>query len=283
MAFQPGSKHHSFRAALSLTGFGEIELSEVVESLLGLASAELGVSSLLGDALRKGAAVHTSALLAEERRASEIAFIEGQCRVMFATGTLAQGLNLPATAVIVGGTKIGYSPDQSAEEELSQQRSQLLNAIGRAGRARVAMRSIALVVPNELPILDEETVAEVVLPRAEFLKEEDASTAVTSALRPLLGRLEENRVDIDNVYPADHVVLSYLARSADDDLASRIIGRSWGHNSCNSSIRPRHSLVPSRTLAAERLSFREAHRGRRRLRGDRALPFLLRAACAHFS
>jgi hypothetical protein len=228
MAFQPGSKHHSFRAALSLEGFGEIDLSETVESLLGLASAELGVSSLLGEALRKGAGVHTSALLVEERRASELAFADGGCSVLFATGTLAQGLNLPATAVIVGGTKIGYSPDQSADEELSQQRSQLLNAIGRAGRAKVAMRSIALVVPNRLPILDEETVAEVVLPRAEFLKEEDASTAVTSALRPLLSRLDEERVDADSLYPTDHVVVSYLAPNGEEGLASRILGRSWG-------------------------------------------------------
>jgi hypothetical protein len=211
MAFQPGSRHQSFIAALSIVGFGEVDLDETVESLLGLASAELGIPSLLGDALRKGAGVHTSALLVEERRASELAFIEGGARVLFATGTLAQGLNLPATAVIIGGTKIGYSPDQTADEELSQQRSQLLNAIGRAGRAKVAMRSIALVVPNKLPILDEATVADVVLPRAEFLKEEDASTPVTSALRPLLDRLDQNRVDIKNLYGTDHVALSYLA------------------------------------------------------------------------
>jgi len=228
MAFQPSSKHHSFRAALSIDGFGDIELDETVESLLGLASAELGVPSLLGEALRKGAGVHTSALLAEERRASELAFVDGGCVVLFATGTLAQGLNLPATAVIVGGTKIGYSPDQSADEELSQQRSQLLNAIGRAGRAKVAMRSIALVVPNKLPILDEETVAEVVLPRAEFLREEDASTAVTSALRPLLSRLDEERVDTDTLYPTDHVVVSYLAQNGEEDLPSQILSRSWG-------------------------------------------------------
>lgn len=228
MAFQPGSRHYSFRAALSLEGFGQVDLGEPVESLLGLASAELGVPSLLGDALRKGAGVHTSALLVEERRASELAFIEGEATVLFATGTLAQGLNLPATAVIVGGTKIGYSPDQSAEEELSQQRSQLLNAIGRAGRARVAMRSIALVVPNKLPTLDEETVAELVLPRAEFLKEEDASTAVTSALRPLLSRLDEEKVDVESLYPTDHVIVSYLAAGEEESLTPRILRRSWG-------------------------------------------------------
>ncbi len=228
MAFQPGSRHDSFRAALSLDGFGEVELDQTVESLLALASAELGVQSLLGEALRKGAGVHTSALLAEERRASEIAFVGGGCLVLFATGTLAQGLNLPATAVIVGGTKIGYSPDQSADEELSRQRSQLLNAIGRAGRARVAMRSIALVVPNKLPVLDGETAAEVVLPRAEFLREEDASTAVTSALRPLLSRLDEERVDPDTLYPTDHIVVSYLAPNEEEDLAPRILSRSWG-------------------------------------------------------
>jgi hypothetical protein len=228
VAFLPRSRHYSFRAALSLEGFGEIGLGETVDALLSLASAELGVPSQLEDALRKGAGVHTSALLIEERRASEIAFTDGDVSVLFATGTLAQGLNLPATAVIIGGTKIGYSPDQSKEEELSQQRSQLLNAIGRAGRAKVAMRSIALVVPNKLPILDEKTVANVVLPEAEFLKEEDASTAMTSALRPLLSRLEEERVEFDNLYAPDHVVVSYLAPSQEEDMASKILGRSWG-------------------------------------------------------
>lgn len=228
LAFQSRSRHDSFLAALSIEGFGVTELDPTVESLLALASAELGIPTLLAEALHRGAGVHTSALLAEERRASEIAFVDGDVAVLFATGTLAQGLNLPATAVIVGGTKIGYSPDQSAEERLGEERKLLLNAIGRAGRARVAIRSIALVVPNRLPVLDNETVVEGVLPRAEFLAEEDASTAMTSALRPLLSRIDSGAFDRDGPYPGDQVVVSYLGAGTDPDESAGLLRRSWG-------------------------------------------------------
>jgi len=228
MSFLPRSRHDCFVAALSLEGFGEVEISSTVESFLALAEAELGLPSLLEEALRKGAGVHTSALLVEERRASELSFLEGDTRVLFATGTLAQGLNLPATTVIVGGTQIGYAPEQTAEEKLRLQRSQLLNAIGRAGRARVAMRSLALVVPNRPPLLDKETVAEVVLPGAKFLAEEDASTPVISALRPLLSRIEDNTVDRDDLWGDDQIVLSYLAPAEGEAEAPKILRSSLG-------------------------------------------------------
>jgi superfamily II DNA/RNA helicase len=226
MAFLTRSRHDCFVAALSLPGFGAVELGEVVQALLHLAAAELGVESLLAHALAKGAGVHTSALLAEERRASEIAFDEGGVAVLFATGTLAQGLNLPATTVIVGGTEIGYDPDEPVAEKLAQQRSQLLNAIGRAGRARVAARSLALVVPNDLPRLDVDTVVTNVLPRAEFLAEEDASTELTSALRPLLARLQTQTVETDQLSTSDHVAISYLA-TADAAAGAALLRNTW--------------------------------------------------------
>jgi hypothetical protein len=225
MAFLPRSRHDCFVAALSLPGFGDVELGNTVDALLQLASAELGVETMLSQALRKGAGVHTSALLREERRASEISFDEGAVSVLFATGTLAQGLNLPATTVIVGGTEIGYDPDEPQAEKRAKERSQLLNAIGRAGRARVAARSLALVVPNQLPLLEADTLVEGVLTRAEFLAEEDASTAVASALRPLLLRLQAEVVDASELSGSDHVALSYLAAS-DDEPA--VLANSWG-------------------------------------------------------
>lgn len=227
VAFLPRSKHDSFLAALALPGFDGVELGRTVTALLDLAAAELGVDTLLREALRKGVAVHTSALLTEERRASEIAFDEGDSAVLFATGTLAQGLNLPATTVIIGGTDIGYDPNQTIAERRRQQRSQLLNAIGRAGRARVAARSLALVVPNKLPRLDADTVVDLVLPRAEFLAEEDASTLMSSALRPLLGRLRSEVVDADDLWPADHLAIAYLAPGQDDSPTQAILRRTW--------------------------------------------------------
>lgn len=232
MAFLPRSKHDSFLAALALPGFGHVDLSTEVDAFIGLAEAELGVESMLGQVLRKGVGVHTSALLPEERRASEIAFDEGHVAVLFATGTLAQGLNLPATTVIIGGTDIGYDAEQTPAERQRQQRSQLLNAIGRAGRARVAARSLALVVPNTLPWLDSDTLVQTVLPQAAFLAEEDASTQLSSVLRPLLGRLQTQVVDLDELYVADHLALAYLAQDGvdqDEDEASTegILRRTW--------------------------------------------------------
>lgn len=227
MAFLPRSKHDSFLAALSLRGFGEVEVGATAQALLSLSSAELGVESLLATVLAKGVGVHTSALLTEERRASELAFDEGNTAVLFATGTLAQGLNLPATTVIIGGTDIGYDPSQTAAEKRRQQRSQLLNAIGRAGRARVAARSLALVVPNRLPLLDADTVVDVVLPRAEFLAEEDASTQLSSALRPFLARVQSETVDVDDLWASDHLAISYLAAAEEETLAPAVLARTW--------------------------------------------------------
>jgi hypothetical protein len=226
MAFLTRSRHDCFIAALALPGFGDVELGETVAALLALASAELGVETLLETVLGKGAGVHTSALLAEERRASELSFDEGAMSVLFATGTLAQGLNLPATTVIVGGTEIGYDPDEPQAEKRAKQRSQLLNAIGRAGRARVAARSLALIVPNRLPVLEANTLVDGVIGRAEFLAEEDASTELASALTPLLDRLQTEPVEISDLSASDHVVLSYLAATDDGDPA--VLRNTWG-------------------------------------------------------
>ena len=49
---------------------------------------------------------------------------------MFATGTLAQGLNLPAPIVVIGGTTIGgKGPKPSGEMSEERAKAQLLNAV----------------------------------------------------------------------------------------------------------------------------------------------------------
>ena len=228
MAFLPRSRHDSFAAAISMTGFGAVELPEDIEALLLLASTELGLPTLLRDTLGKGIGVHTSALLTEERRASELAFQGEVATVLFATGTLAQGLNLPATTVIIGGTEIGYAPDQSHDEKRDRERAQLLNAIGRAGRARVAARSLALVVPSKLPVFDDQTPASSVLEHAEFLAEEDSSTILLAALRDLLQRFLSDRVTLADIRPRDQIALSYLAPAQDEDgVSGQVLRGTW--------------------------------------------------------
>ncbi|TKI91583.1 hypothetical protein FC695_32590, partial [Bacillus cereus] len=65
------------------------------------------MDTVLWDYLSRGIAVHSSAMLQVEQAASEYMFSNGQARLMFATGTLAQGLNLPAVAVVIAGMKMG--------------------------------------------------------------------------------------------------------------------------------------------------------------------------------
>ena len=174
LAFLPASKHYSFIAAnMTKFGPGGYPLGETVEALLFLADLELGVPSALRDALGRRVAVHTSALLREEQRASEVAFDRNIAVAMYATGTMAQGLNLPATAVVIGGTDIGYDATSDTQQRKDTARAQLLNAIGRAGRAHVASRSMAIVVPNKAIAFDSATDAMRAVRTAEFLQDDD--------------------------------------------------------------------------------------------------------------
>jgi hypothetical protein len=172
LAFLPRNRHYSFLAARDIRGFAgnaPVGLDPEISALLVLADAELGAPSALRDALGKRVGVHTSAMLQEERRASELAFEREVVWVMFATGTMAQGLNLPATAVVIGGTKIGWDRSATSEQERQRERAQLLNAIGRAGRANVAPRSMAIVVPDKVIAFSTETDAATTIRRADFL------------------------------------------------------------------------------------------------------------------
>lgn len=228
LAFLPRSKHDSFLAATKMPGFNSrpVDLGKTVESLLTLAQLELGAETALRDTLRKRVAVHTSALLREEQRASEVAFDEESALAMFATGTMAQGLNLPATAVVIGGTDIGYD-QASIEKNKQRSRAQLLNAIGRAGRAHVAPRSIAIVVPNKAVLLDSAGDAMRAVRSAEFLQEEDASTDITSALDGLIATALSGELHVETMSDADQTAFAFLSFASEHDDTQGVISKTW--------------------------------------------------------
>ena len=120
----------------------------LVQICATLAEYELGCKSRVFELLAKGVAVHTSLMLETEKIGSETMFRSRSAPVMFATGTLAQGLNLPAIAVIIAGSRIG---DPRGDDPLHIQRrkfSQLLNAAGRAGRAGFANQGLVVAIPD---------------------------------------------------------------------------------------------------------------------------------------
>ncbi|WP_155981272.1 DEAD/DEAH box helicase [Nocardia sp. BMG111209] len=238
LAFLPSNKHYCFLAARKMPGFAgdaPVELTDDINALLVLAEAELGGPSALRQALIKRLAVHTSAMLAEERRASELAFEQGAARAMFATGTMAQGLNLPATAVVIGGTKIGWDQTVNSQEEKQRARAQLLNAIGRAGRANVAPRSMAIVVPDKAIALDIGTQAASTVNKADFLREEDASTEISSQLRGLIEHAMNQTLDVDSMTRTEQTAFAFLSYAAEGNTAEGVLRHSWAVHSAGAT------------------------------------------------
>ncbi len=232
LTFLPANKHHSFSVARDLPNLGPQPSSDSsvrqVAALLDLADYELGVPSALRELIDKGVAVHTSAMLRDEQRASELAFANGQARAMFATGTLAQGLNLPATAVVIGGTRVGDDRHLSDNAREERARAQLLNAIGRAGRAYVASRSIGIVIPDKWIGLRPGESPEAARKRAPFLEYPDASTEVVSRIQALIRTaLDMPDVQIGQLTSEEEAAFTFLA-SSDPEDSQGVIRRSYG-------------------------------------------------------
>jgi hypothetical protein len=229
LTFLPFNRQHCFSVANGITGPDRIglvgQLNAEAQALLTLAEAELGGTSALKALLEKGVAVHTAAMLPEERRASEIAYERGTATVMFATGTMAQGLNLPATAVVIGGTKVGGGQQSNGPETFARRRAELLNAIGRAGRATVASRSMAILVPDQFEEIP--THLQTITSQPPFLNEEDASTEVESHLRGLLQRALDGSLDMQSLPSDEQTALTILSFRSEREASGAVLRRTW--------------------------------------------------------
>ncbi|MET4180684.1 superfamily II DNA/RNA helicase [Bradyrhizobium sp. JR7.2] len=104
--------------------------------------------------LKTGAASHHSLLLREERDLHESLFKRRDgIDVLFATSTLAQGMNLPSEVVIISGDS---RFDPGADKMKKLEAHELLNAAGRAGRAGEGAQGFVLLVPSKVIDLDDE-------------------------------------------------------------------------------------------------------------------------------
>lgn len=115
------------------------------------AVSELGDASGIYDAGGHWAAVHHGDLLPDERRLVESLFRdrESGLNILAATSTLAQGLNLPCEVVILAGTDRLDDDEDSASARKPLEAHEILNALGRAGRAGQAATGVAIVVPGD--------------------------------------------------------------------------------------------------------------------------------------
>ena len=120
------------------------------EAWRAAAISELGGIKGLYDAGERRAAVHHGELLPDERRLVESLFRNRQSgvNVLAATSTLAQGLNLPCEVVILAGTDRVDDSDPAETTRSPLAAHEILNALGRAGRAGHSATGLAVVVPG---------------------------------------------------------------------------------------------------------------------------------------
>jgi len=191
------------------------------KDLRTLAEYELGTVSLVSRLVdQKGVAVHTAIMLDCERAVSETAFKRGRARLLIATGTLSQGLNLIAKVVILCGTHLSeYGEEEIDPEELERlSLNQVLNATGRAARAQIACRGVSIIVPDNLiretENLTPETPKSRFIDKLKVLGMEEASLSVDSSLKQLLKAVSEES-DEAEVRDHDRLLLSRLPVNAD--------------------------------------------------------------------
>ncbi len=148
---------HTNSAAKQINNLGtaiEISLSDKEIEFLDEAVEELGdashtnVSRLSSGLIKLACVCHHSLLLPAERRLHESLFKRDDgVKIMVATSTLAQGMNLPSEVVIIAGDS---RFDSDAEKFQQLEAHELLNAAGRAGRAGESSYGVVLVVPSKV-------------------------------------------------------------------------------------------------------------------------------------
>ena len=115
------------------------------KSALAAARARLGdsVDAQLASAIASGVAYHHAGMDALARATVEKLFRDGVVRVLCATSTLAQGVNLPAFCVIVCSTQCWRGASKGYGEI---NKAMLLQQIGRAGRPPYEVRGTAVIM-----------------------------------------------------------------------------------------------------------------------------------------
>lgn len=121
--------------------------NNVINKLNDVESTNL--TEVLIECLNKGIAFHNADLSAEERLIIESDFrdTEGQIKVICATSTLAMGVNLPASLVIIPDTdKLDSNARKFQQMPIST--SEYKNMAGRAGRTRFMEEGRSILITN---------------------------------------------------------------------------------------------------------------------------------------
>lgn len=236
IVFIPANRHYPFTLAKGLNlSIEQFDLNNLVMNFLFLAEEELGVSSEVKNLLEARIGVHTSFMLEAEKEAVERSFMNGEIKLLFATGTLAQGLNLPSVAVVIAGTRIGDSRDAHTPEAKLRSKALILNAIGRAGRAGFSNQSLSILVPNE-PIMFKEEKEEIdnIVEKVDVLGDRDASIEVSSPIEDFLDNIINGSLQADRASLDELAIISMLTSDneiEETEKTNNILSKTYGASS----------------------------------------------------
>ncbi|MFC3771121.1 DEAD/DEAH box helicase [Paenibacillus sp. GCM10012303] len=227
------SRHHAFSSANKVTTaiitIDKEELPTIVKAWLGIADYELGVESVLRDLLCRGISVHTSSMLHLEQSASEWMYVNQHSKIMFATGTLAQGLNLPAIAVVIAGTSMGDPRESDNIEGVTRVNALIANAFGRASRPGFSNQGVAILVSDDPYSANISNIdPSIALKRYRVLGEPDALVEVRSPIEKFLDNYLASDDIILTSTPIELSLTSLLAEFEEsDNHAGHILSRTF--------------------------------------------------------
>ena len=203
------------------------QLTSVERQLFHAAAEECGGEEYVLGPIDGICAAHHSLLLPFERELNESLFSRDDGIVaLVATPTLAQGMNLPAEAVVIAGDD---RFDAAAERPAQVEAHELLNAAGRAGRAGHAAQGLVFVVPGEVVGFDPQTHT---IGRRWFKLQEaifskaDNCLAVEDPIEAVLDRIHET-VDINRPSPIRYLV-NRLPLDHHGQAGRRMLSKSFG-------------------------------------------------------
>ncbi|MBP9017523.1 MAG: DEAD/DEAH box helicase [Paludibacteraceae bacterium] len=118
---------------------------EDIELLKKFVQTELGDDFPLVKYLNKRIAIHSSALPDEIRQLIELLMVEGKLQVLIATTTIAQGINFPVSAVIMGSYNYPFIGPMPTRDFWN-----LAGRVGRVGQKSMGWVGIACKNENDL-------------------------------------------------------------------------------------------------------------------------------------
>lgn len=208
----------------------------------------------------EGAATsHHAQLLKQERLLHEALFKRRDgIDALFATSTLAQGMNLPSDIVLIAGDSRW---DAEGDKMKQLDAHELLNAAGRAGRAGEGGQGFVLVVPSKIINIDDakSNIASHWMTLQGIFSQSDQCLTIDDPLTGLLDRIHMGLHEGNEDYLLSRLPIG--DGDAPDEPAKAFIGRSfasyrmrqagkeeWIESRIKSALARRNALTPEQEL-----------------------------------